>query len=151
MAFKAFISCITSSFKFCRSKNPSNILENPIQLSPSPLFIDYQPATPLPFKPHRSSFKHHVSSIFGCGFCTHEDDLPESPPCKWDEMPRHDYNSSISSDFDDELFHSPPPPTRHPITISISGDSNNELFPPPPLTPIRHPITTSSADSGLCG
>ncbi|XP_028106592.1 uncharacterized protein LOC114305661 [Camellia sinensis] len=45
-------------------------------------------------------------------------------------MPRRDYNSSIS------------------------GDSDNELFPPPPPplpTPTRHPITTSSADSGLCG
>ncbi|GMP45028.1 hypothetical protein CsSME_00013712 [Camellia sinensis var. sinensis] len=157
MAFKAFISRITSSFKFCRSKNLSNIPENPIQLSPNPLFIDCQPATPLPFKKtHRSSFKHHVSSFFGCGFRTDEDDLPKSPPCKWDEMPRRDYNSSISSNSDDELFPPPPPPTRHPITTSISGDSDNELFsppppPPPPLTPTRHPITTSSADSGLCG
>ncbi|CAL5383604.1 unnamed protein product [Camellia sinensis] len=118
MAFKAFFFRITSSFKFCRSKNPSNIPENPIQLSSSPLFIDCQPDTPLPFKPHRSSFKHHVSSIFGCGFRTHEGD----------ETPRRDYNSSISGDFD------------------------NELFPPPPSpTPTRHPITTSSADSGLCG
>ncbi|KAL7236047.1 hypothetical protein ACSBR1_019347 [Camellia fascicularis] len=152
MAFKAFISRITSFFKFFRSKNPSNIPENPIQLSPSPLFIDCQPATPLPFKPHRSSFKHHVSSFLGCGFRTHEDDLPESPPCKWDETPRRDYNSSISSNSDDELFHPPPPPTRHPITTSISGDSDNELFPPPPPPmPTRDPITTSSADSGLCG
>ncbi|CAL5347027.1 unnamed protein product [Camellia sinensis] len=124
MAFKSFITRITSSFKFCRSKNQSN------------------PATPLPFKkPHRSSFKHHVSSFLGCGFRTHEDDLPESPPCKWDETPRRDYNSSISSDSDDELFPPPPPPTRHPITSSISGDSDNELFPPPPPTtmPTRHP------------
>ncbi|GMP76715.1 hypothetical protein CsSME_00033275 [Camellia sinensis var. sinensis] len=143
MAFKSFITCITSSFKFCRSKNQSNIPENPIQLSPSPLFTNCQPATPLPFKkPHRSSFKHHVSSFLGCGFRTHEDDLPESPPCKWDETPRRDYNSSISSDSDDELFPPPPPPpTRHPITTSISGDSDNELFPPPPptTTPTRHP------------
>ncbi|CAL5332287.1 unnamed protein product [Camellia sinensis] len=101
MAFKAFFSRITSSFKFCR-----------------PLFIDCQPDTPLPFKSHRSSFKHHVSSIFGCGFRTHEDDLPESPACKWDETPRHDYNSSISGDSDNELFPPPPPSTltRHPIT-----------------------------------
>ncbi|KAI8000947.1 Transcription repressor OFP7 [Camellia lanceoleosa] len=120
MAFKAFFSRIISSFKFCCSKNLSNIPENPIQLSPKPLFIDCPPANPC------FSFKHHVSSIFGCGFCTHEDDLPESPACKWDETPRHDYNSSIFGDFDDELFPSPPPPTRHPIT-------------------------TSSADSGLCG
>ncbi|CAL5415731.1 unnamed protein product [Camellia sinensis] len=142
MAFKSFITRITSSFKFCRSKNQSNIPENPIQLSLSPLFTDCQPATPLPFKkPHRSSFKHHVSSFLGCGFRTHEDDLPESPPCKWDETPRRDYNSSISSDSDDELFPPPPPPTRHPITTSISGDSNNELFPPPlpTTTPTRHP------------
>ncbi|CAL5347042.1 unnamed protein product [Camellia sinensis] len=144
MAFKSFITRITSSFKFCRSKNQSNIPENPIQLSPSPLFTNCQPATPLPFKkPHCSSFKHHVSSFLGCGFRTHEDDLPESPPCKWDETPRHDYNSSISSDSDDELFPPPPPPpTRHPITTSISGDSDNELFPPPPpptTTPTRHP------------
>ncbi|CAL5413185.1 unnamed protein product [Camellia sinensis] len=142
MAFKSFITRITSSFKFCRSKNQSNIPENPIQLSPSPLFTDCQPATPLPFKkPHRSSFKHHVSSFLGCGFRTHEDDLPESPPCKWDETPRRDYNSSISSDSDDELFPPPPPPTRHPITTSISGDSDNELFPPSPptTTPTRHP------------
>ncbi|GMP45034.1 hypothetical protein CsSME_00013716 [Camellia sinensis var. sinensis] len=131
MAFKAFISRITSSFKLCRSKNPSNTLENHIQLSPSPLFIDCQPATPLPFKPHRSSFKHHVSSIFGCGFRTHEDDLPESPACKWDETPRRDYNSSISNDSDNELF--PPLP------------------PPPSPMPTRHPISTSSTDSGLCG
>ncbi|CAL5385014.1 unnamed protein product [Camellia sinensis] len=106
MAFKAFFSRITSSFKFCR-----------------PLFIDCQPDTPLPFKSHRSFFKHHVSSIFGCGFCTHEDDLPESPACKWDETPRHDYNSSISGDSDNELFPPPPPPpstlTRHPITKEI--------------------------------
>ncbi|CAL5347035.1 unnamed protein product [Camellia sinensis] len=124
------------------SKNQSNIPENPIQLSPSPLFIDCQSATPLPFKkPHRFSFKHHVSSFLGCGFRTHEDDLPESPPCKWDETPRRDYNSSISSDSDDELFPLPPPSTRHPITTSISGDSDNELFPPPPptTTPTRHP------------
>ncbi|THG11541.1 transcription repressor OFP7-like [Camellia sinensis] len=127
MAFKAFISRITSSFKFCHSKNPSNIPENPIQLCPNPLFIDCQPATPLPFKPHRSSFKHRVSFIFGCGFRTHEDDLPESPACKWDETPHRNYNSSIS------------------------GDSDNELFPPSPPPPTRHPITTSSADSGLCG
>ncbi|KAI8004126.1 Sucrose nonfermenting 4-like protein [Camellia lanceoleosa] len=40
-----------------------------------------------------------------------------------------------------------------PITTSISGDSDNKLFPaaPPPPTPTRHPITTSTADSGLCG
>ncbi|KAL7241878.1 hypothetical protein ACSBR1_014453 [Camellia fascicularis] len=120
MAFKAFFSRIISSFKFCRSKNPSNIPENPIQLSPNPLFIDCPPANP------RSSFKHHVSSIFGCGFHTHEDDLPESLACKWDETPRHDYN------------------------FSISGDSDDKLFPPPPPS-TRHPITTSSADSGLCG
>ncbi|GMP71627.1 hypothetical protein CsSME_00029962 [Camellia sinensis var. sinensis] len=120
MAFKAFFSRIISSFKFCRSKNPSNIPENPIQLSPNPFYIDCQPAN------LRSSFKHHVYSIFGCGFRTHEDDLLESPACKWDEMPRHDYNSSISDNSDDELFPPPPPPTRHPIT-------------------------TSSADSGLCG
>ncbi|CAL5415745.1 unnamed protein product [Camellia sinensis] len=153
MAFKAFFSRFTSSFKFCRAKNSSNIPENPIQLPPSPLFIDFQPATPLPFKP-RPSFKHRVSSIFGCGFRTHEDDLPESPPCKWDETPRRDYNSPISSDSDGELFHPPPPPTRHPTT-SISGDSHNQLFPPPPPpptpTPTPRPVTTSSADSGLCG
>ncbi|CAL5415715.1 unnamed protein product [Camellia sinensis] len=120
----------------------SFITQNPIQLSPSPLFTDCQPATPLLFKkPHRSSFKHHVSSFLGCGFRTHEDDLPESPPCKWDETPRRNYNSSISSDSDDELFPPPPPPTRHPITTSISGDSDNELFPPPPTTTTltRHP------------
>ncbi|CAL5357972.1 unnamed protein product [Camellia sinensis] len=137
MAFKAFISRVTSSFKFCRSENPSNIPENPIQLSPNPLFIDCQLATPLPFKPHRSTFKHHVSSIFGY------------------ETPRRDYNSSISNDSNDELFPPlpPHPPTRHPITTSISGNSDNELFPPhsPPPTLTRHPITTSSADSGLCG
>ncbi|GMP76679.1 hypothetical protein CsSME_00033255 [Camellia sinensis var. sinensis] len=124
------------------SKNQSNIPENPIQLSPSPLFTDCQSATPLPFKkPHRSFFKHHVSSFLGCGFRTHEDDLPKSPPCKWNETPRRDYNSSISSDSDDELFPLPPPSTRHPITTSISGDSDNELFPPPPptTTPTRHP------------
>ncbi|GMP76665.1 hypothetical protein CsSME_00033248 [Camellia sinensis var. sinensis] len=151
MAFKAFFSRFTSSFKFCRAKNSSNIPENPIQLPPTPLFIDCQPATPLPFKP-RPSFKHRVSSIFGCGFRTHEDDLPESPPCKWDETPRPDYNSPISSDSDGELFHPPPPPTRHPTT-SISGDSHNQLFPPPPPppTPTPRPVTTSSADSGLCG
>ncbi|CAL5347043.1 unnamed protein product [Camellia sinensis] len=153
MAFKAFFSRFTSSFKFCRAKNSSNIPENPIQLPPSPLFIDCQPATPLPFKP-RTSFKHRVSSIFGCGFRTHEDDLPESPPCKWDETPRRDYNSPISSDSDGELFHPPPPPTRHPTT-SISGDSHNQFFPPPPPppppTPTPRPVTTSSADSGLCG
>ncbi|CAL5415717.1 unnamed protein product [Camellia sinensis] len=153
MAFKAFFSRFTSSFKFCRAKNSSNIPENPIQLPPSPLFIDCQPATPLPFKP-RPSFKHRVSSIFGCGFRTHEDDLPESPPRKWDETPRRDYNSPISSDSDGELFHPPPPPTRHPTT-SISGDSHNQLFPPPPPpptpTPTPRPVTTSSADSGLCG
>ncbi|CAL5346454.1 unnamed protein product [Camellia sinensis] len=120
MAFKAFFSHIISSFKFCRSKNPSNILENPIQLSSNPLFIDCPPANP------RSSFKHHVCFIFGYGFCTHEDDLPESLTCKWDETPRRDYNSSISGDSDDEIFPHPPPPTRYPIT-------------------------TSSADSGLCG
>ncbi|KAL7198711.1 hypothetical protein ACSBR2_021085 [Camellia fascicularis] len=182
MAFKTFISRITSSFKFSRSKNPSNIPNSPIQLSPHPLFIDCQcqPATPLPFKKTRRSFKHHVSSFLGCGFRTHEDDLPESPPCKWDETPRRDYNSSISSDSDDELFPPPPPPTRHSITTSISGDSDNELFPPPPPptrhsittsisgdsdnelfppppppppppTPTRHSITTSLVDSGLCG
>ncbi|KAI8011769.1 Acyl-CoA-binding domain-containing protein 6 [Camellia lanceoleosa] len=154
MAFKAFITRITSSFKFCCSKNQSNMPENPIQLSPSPLFIDCQLATPLPFKkPHRSSFKHHVSSFLGCGFRTHDDDLPESPPCKWDETPCRDYNSSISSDSDDELFPPPPPPTRHPITTSIFGNSDNELFPPPPFppTPTRRPIATSSANSGLCG
>ncbi|CAL5347036.1 unnamed protein product [Camellia sinensis] len=127
MAFKAFFSRFTSSFKFCRAKNSSNIPENPIQLPPTPLFIDCQPATPLPFKP-RPSFKYRVSSIFGCGFRTHEDDLPESPPCKWDETPRPDYNSPISSDSDGELFHPPPPPT-----------------------PTPRPVTTSSADSGLCG
>ncbi|CAL5413177.1 unnamed protein product [Camellia sinensis] len=152
MAFKAFFSRFTSSFKFCRAKNSSNIPENLIQLPPSPLFIDCQPATPLPFKP-RPSFKHRVSSIFDCGFRTHEDDLPESPPCKWDETPRRDYNSPISSDSDGELFHPPPPPTRHPTT-SISGDSHNQLFPPPPPptpTPTPRPVTTSSADSGLCG
>ncbi|CAL5433893.1 unnamed protein product [Camellia sinensis] len=146
MAFKAFISRVTSSF---------NSPENPIQLSPNPLFIDCQLATPLPFKPHCSTFKHHISSIFGCGFRTHEDDLPESPPCKWDETPRRDYNSSISNDSNDELFPPlpPHPPTRHPITTSMSGNSDNELFPPhsPPPTLTRHPITTSSADSGLCG
>ncbi|CAL5346999.1 unnamed protein product [Camellia sinensis] len=153
MAFKAFFSRFTSSFKFCRTKNSSNIPENPIQLPPSPLFIACQPATPLPFKP-RPSFKHRVSSIFGCGFRTHEHDLPESPPCKWDETPRRNYNSPISSDSD-ELFHPPPPPTRHPTT-SISGDSHNQLFPPPPPppptpTPTPRPVTTSSADSGFCG
>ncbi|KAI7990228.1 Protein LONGIFOLIA 1 [Camellia lanceoleosa] len=148
MAFKTFLSRITSSFKIHRSKNPSNI---PIQPSPQPLFIE--PATPLPFrKPHRS-FKHRLSSFLGCGFRTHEGDLPESPPCKWDETPRRDYNSSISSDSDDELFRPPPPPTRHPITTFISGDSDDELFPPPPPppTPTRHSITTALADTGLCG
>ncbi|CAL5357712.1 unnamed protein product [Camellia sinensis] len=158
MAFKAFISRVTSTFKFRRSKNPSKIPDNPIQLSPTPLFVDCQPATPLPFKkPHRS-FKHHVSSFLVCGFRTHEDDLPESPPCKWDETPRRDYNSSISSDTDDELFPPPPPPTPHPIITSISGDSDDELFsppppppPPPPPTPTQQSITTSLADSGLCG
>ncbi|CAL5433409.1 unnamed protein product [Camellia sinensis] len=153
MAFKAFISRVTSTFKFRHSKNPSKIPDNPLQLSPTPLFVDCQPATPLPFKkPHRS-FKHHVSSFLVCGFRTHEDDLPESPPCKWDETPRRDYNSSISSDTDDELFPPPPPPTPHPITTSISGDSDDELFspPPPPPTPTQRSITTSLADSGLCG
>ncbi|KAL7239953.1 hypothetical protein ACSBR2_005755 [Camellia fascicularis] len=109
MAFKAFISHITSSFKFFHSKNLSNIPKNPIQLSPNPLFIDCQLATPLHFKSRCSSFKHHVSSIFSCGFRTHEDDLPKSPACKWDETPRYDYNSSISGDSDNELFLSPPP------------------------------------------
>ncbi|CAL5432975.1 unnamed protein product [Camellia sinensis] len=156
MAFKAFISRVTSTFKFRRSKNPSKIPDNPIQLSPTPLFVDCPPATPLPFKkPHRS-FKHHLSSFLVCGFRTHEDDLPESPPCKWDETPRRDYNSSISSDTDEELFPPPPPPTPHPITTSISGDSDDEFFsppppPPPPPTPTRQSITTSLADSGLCG
>ncbi|KAI7990227.1 DUF21 domain-containing protein [Camellia lanceoleosa] len=148
MAFKTFLSRITSSFKIHRSKNPSNI---PIQPSPQPLFIE--PVTPLPFKkPHRS-FKHRLSSFLGCGFRTHEGDLPESPPCKWDETPRRDYNSSISSDSDDELFCPPPPPTRHPITTFISGDSEGELFPPPPPppTPTRYSITTALADTGLCG
>ncbi|CAL5436860.1 unnamed protein product [Camellia sinensis] len=153
MAFKAFISRVTSTFKFRRSKNPSKIPDNPIQLSPTPLFVDCQPATPLPFKkPHRS-FKHHLSSFLVCGFRTHEEDLPESPPCKWDETPRRDYNSSISSDTDDELFPPPPPPTPHPITTSISGDSDDEFFsppPPPPPTPTQQSITTSLADSGLC-
>ncbi|GMP99858.1 hypothetical protein CsSME_00047176 [Camellia sinensis var. sinensis] len=150
MTFKGFISRVTSSFKLCRSKHPSNIPHNPIQLSPSPLFVDSQPATPLPFKkPHRS-FKHRVSSFLVCGLRTHEDNLPESPPCKWDETPRRDYSSSISSD--DELFSPPPPPTRQPITTSISGDSEDEVFPPPPPpTPTRHSIPTSLADSGFCG
>ncbi|CAL5436834.1 unnamed protein product [Camellia sinensis] len=152
MAFKGFISRVTSSFKLCRSKHPSNIPHNPIQLSPSPLFVDSQPATPLPFKkPHRS-FKHRVSSFLVCGLRTHEDNLPESPPCKWDETPRRDYSSSISSD--DELFSPPSPPTRQPITTFISGDSEDEVFPPPPPpppTPTRLSIPTSLADSGFCG
>ncbi|XP_028110832.1 uncharacterized protein LOC114309315 [Camellia sinensis] len=76
--FKILISEIISSFQFCRSKNSSNFPENPVpsflQLSPNPVFIDYLLATSPPFKPHHSSFKHHVSSIFssvGCGFSTY--------------------------------------------------------------------------------
>ncbi|GMP68406.1 hypothetical protein CsSME_00028034 [Camellia sinensis var. sinensis] len=98
--FKVLISQIISSFQFCRSKNPSNFPENPVpsflQLSPNLVFIHCPPTTPPPSKPHRSSFKHHVSSIFSsvsCGFDTQytsEDDLTESPEFKWDKTPHRE-------------------------------------------------------------
>ncbi|GMP68456.1 hypothetical protein CsSME_00028078 [Camellia sinensis var. sinensis] len=106
--FKILISQIISSFQVCRSKNPTNFPENLVpsflQLSPNPVFIDCLLVTPSPFKPHHSSFKCHVSSIFssvGYGFSkqyTSKNDLTESSEFKWDEMPRHEiYNSSISN------------------------------------------------------
>ncbi|KAL7187499.1 hypothetical protein ACSBR1_037558 [Camellia fascicularis] len=131
--FKVLISRIISSFQFYHSKNPSNFRENSVQLSPNPVFIDSPPATPPPFKPHGSSFKHHYTS---------EDDLTKSPEFKWDETPHREiYNSSIFSDFDNDLFPLPPPPS--PAKKKRRSKKNK--------TTTRHPISTSSTDSGLHG
>ncbi|GMP98611.1 hypothetical protein CsSME_00046431 [Camellia sinensis var. sinensis] len=97
-----------------------NLVPSFHQLSLNPVFIDCPSVTPPPFKPHRSSFKHHVSSIFSsvdCGFGTQytsKDDLTESPEFKWDEMPHREiYNFSISGDSDNDLF---PLPSLHTAT-----------------------------------
>ncbi|KAI8029853.1 Transcription repressor OFP7 [Camellia lanceoleosa] len=159
--FKLRISRVISSFHFCCSKNPSNLPENPVasflRLSLNPILVDFPPATPPPFKSHRSSFKRHVSSTFtsaGCGFGTQytsEDGLTESPEFKWQKEDKWHVIAKVRGV-------SP----RHKIyNSSVSGDSDNDLFPPPHMAAkkkrrskkkkptTRHRISTSSAKSGL--
>ncbi|GMP28286.1 hypothetical protein CsSME_00003898 [Camellia sinensis var. sinensis] len=159
--FKRRISRVISSFHSCCSKNPSNLPENPVasflRLSLNPILVDFPPATPPPFKSHRSSFKRHVSSTFtsaGCGFGTQytsEDGLTESPEFEWQKEDKWHVIAKVRDNT-----------PRHKIyNSSVSGDSDNDLFPPPHMAAkkkrrskkkkltTQHRISTSSAKSGL--
>ncbi|GFY94019.1 ovate family protein 8 [Actinidia rufa] len=139
----------------CRSKDPSNLPEDPVPSFLRLSHVDFPPATTPPSKPHRSSFKRHV---FGCGLTSKSsarspssDDRTESLPAfQWQkeeqwhviavtqhETPRRKiYNSSAS---DDDLFPPPPPPTAEAKKRRSRKKKPTARF----------RISTSSAESGL--
>ncbi|KAK9074742.1 hypothetical protein SSX86_003060 [Deinandra increscens subsp. villosa] len=105
-------------FRSCRSKDPSTLPDHPVPSFPrhNIITVDY-PTTAK--QPHRSSFKSHVSSAFGCGsksghisdssdyFQWQEDDQWHVVAKIYDaESPRRKiYNSSVSGgDTDDDSF-----------------------------------------------
>ncbi|KAA8531860.1 hypothetical protein F0562_006423 [Nyssa sinensis] len=170
-SLKLRISRVIPTFHSCRSKDPSTLPEDPVpsffRLSPvNPKLVDVDfPATPPPSKPHRSSFKRHVSSAFisvGCGFgtksgtqCASDNDRSDSPEFKWqkeekwhvvakvyDETPRRKiYNSSASGESDSgEVLPPPPPP---PTAEKKKRRSKKKR------TVARFRNSTSSADSGM--
>ncbi|KAL7610647.1 hypothetical protein Lser_V15G12482 [Lactuca serriola] len=149
-------------FQSCRSKDPSDLPEHPV-----PAFqrhniftVDYPPTTaPLPIskhQPHRSSFKSHVSSAFGCG--SKSGDQSDSEYFQWQEDEQWHVVAKI---YDAES------PRRKIYNSSVSGgDTDDDRFPLPllPLPPVDKKkrrrgrrakvnrlrnISTSSGDSGL--
>ncbi|KAK3033822.1 hypothetical protein RJ639_034240 [Escallonia herrerae] len=127
--FKFRISRVISSFhSTCRSKEPSTLPNHPVPpffrlspLNPKLIAVDLPSLNPPPSKhhqPHRSSFKFHVSSAFGCGTgpkspSENEQEFQWEKEEQWhvvakvyDETPRRKiYNSSVSGCSDnDEVF-----------------------------------------------
>ncbi|KAI3502903.1 hypothetical protein L1887_31291 [Cichorium endivia] len=150
-------------FQSCRSKDPSTLPEHPV-----PAFqrrniftVDFTPPNGPPHskqqqQPHRSSFKSHVSSAFGCG--SKSGDQSDSEYFQWQEDEQWHVVAKI---YDVES------PRRKIYNSSVSGgDTDDDRFPLPllPLPPVEKKkrrrgrrakinklrnISTSSGDSGL--
>ncbi|KAL8200465.1 hypothetical protein R6Q57_011804 [Mikania cordata] len=106
-------------FRSCRSKHPSSLPDHPVPAfhRRNIITVDF-PTAAVPKHPHRSSFKTHVSSAFGCG--SKSGDFSDSDYFQWQEddqwhvvakiyeveSPRRKiYNSSVSGgDTDDDGF-----------------------------------------------
>ncbi|XP_052196463.1 transcription repressor OFP7-like [Diospyros lotus] len=148
--FKLRINRVIRSFQICSNKDYCSALPE----DPVPSFL--RPAS----KPHRSSFKRHLSSAFttvGCGlgskFREQLSTDDDSPGFEWqkegewhvvakvyDETPRRKiYCSSVSGDSDDEFFPPAPPPTA----AKKKRRSRKKA------TRARLRFSTSSAESGL--
>ncbi|KAF5762299.1 putative transcription factor OFP family [Helianthus annuus] len=118
-------------FRSCRSKDPSTLPNHPIPtFQRHNIFTDDSPTTTLPppkhhQQPHRSSFKSHVSSAFGCG--SKSGDFSDSDYFHWQE---DDHWHVIAKIYDVES------PRRKIYTSSVSAaDTSDDNFPLPlPLT-----------------
>ncbi|KAL4568928.1 hypothetical protein LXL04_024549 [Taraxacum kok-saghyz] len=148
-------------FQSCRSKDPSSLPEHPVPaFQRHNIFAGDSPptTTPPPSKQqaHRSSFKSHVSSAFGCG--SKSGDQSDSEYFQWQEDEQWHVVAKI---YDVES------PRRKIYNSSVSGgDTDDDRFPLPllPLPPVDKKkrrrgrrakinrlrnISTSSGDSGL--
>ncbi|KAI3712915.1 hypothetical protein L1987_71484 [Smallanthus sonchifolius] len=118
-------------FRSCRSKHPSTLPDHPLPLfhQQNLIDLDYPTAAVPPSskhqqQPHRSSFKSHVSSAFGCG--SKSGDLSDSDYFQWQE---DDQWHVVAKIYDVES------PRRKIYNSSVSGgDTDNDAFPFPLLT-----------------
>ncbi|OVA18678.1 Ovate protein family [Macleaya cordata] len=170
--FKLRLSRVIPLFQSCRSKDPSNLPENPVpvffHLSPvNPKSIDSN--FPLPLKPHhhqqqQPSLKRQVSSAIlsvGCGCGSKSDDKNEiSSEFRWkkeekwhvvakvqeDTTPRRKiYNSSVSGDSEEGELNSSSEFHR----ITTEKKKNKKVRNKKKKTRQRvSRFSTSSADSG---
>ncbi|KAI4327576.1 hypothetical protein L6164_020018 [Bauhinia variegata] len=156
--FKFRISRVLSSFRTCRSKDPSTLPSNPAPSFPKLINFHFPPAGSLSSKHQHSSLGRHVSSALisvGCGFRStatlSDDDFRWEQEDKWhvvakvyDETPRRKiYNSSVSGGSDtedDDLLPLPPPSRLSKMKRHVKKKKTTRRT-------VR--ISTSSADS--CG
>ncbi|KAK1439124.1 hypothetical protein QVD17_04939 [Tagetes erecta] len=150
-------------FRSCRSKDTSTLPEHPVPVfhRHNIIAVDH-PTTAIPppskhhQQPHRSSFKSHVSSAFGCG--SKSGDMSDSDYFQWQE---DDQWHVVAKIYDVES------PRRKIYNSSVSGgDTDDDGFPLPllPLPPVDRKkrrrgrrlklnklrnVSTSSGDSVL--
>lgn len=168
---KLRISRVIPSFQSCRSKDPSNLPENPVPVFFRSSLADHSeairpdfPGTPPPSKPGHCSFKRHVSSAITsvgyCGLgsrssrqCFSDDDDREPPEFKWKKEDKWHVVAKVYDDI----------PRQKIYNSSVSGESDDDVLPPRPppaaekkkrrsrkkKAAFRVRLSTSSVDSGL--
>ncbi|KAM7524181.1 hypothetical protein LguiA_014083 [Lonicera macranthoides] len=165
--FKLRISRVIPSFQSCRSKDPSTLPNNPVPsffrlspVNPKLIPVDFPITSPPSKQPHRSSFKHHVSSAFisvGSRFKSKSaapryadsDEPAELNQFQWQ---KEDEWHIIAKVYEEES------PRRKIYNSSVSAGSGNDTLPVPvkkkrrnrkKKNVTRNRLSTSSADSVL--